>query len=437
MTVLPRHGRLAIDGMVWLLLTVILSFIFTRAVTVSAQTATANPPPEPSNKPMVQTKLSQSDIVPGQAVTLQITVLVPTWLTQPLALPSLDRPNLSVTLPEKSTVSTSQTINGATWSGVIREYQLVPLTPGTFQLPPTTLEVHYRNPDGNGDLIAQVPLNAEVLTASAPKGAETLKPYIAARQLTLEQRIEGDPQSLQPGDSFSRTVIATIEGSTVMFLPQMLGTTTPSGLAAYADTPSAEDGGTGNGNRGTRVEKVTYVAESPTRGTLPGITLRWYDLDDGSIQTSTLDAIDVRVKGAPITRPRSPEAWLITLALVGGLGWLAWRYLPPFITRIRKRLIKRQQADGTAQVRQLQSAIKQRNYSAALAAATSLHNDTDYIRSEIPSALLALGRAQYGNTPASASTAPLWQRLELATDAFAARRRSRKDRQALPPMNPS
>ncbi|WP_066963315.1 BatD family protein [Microbulbifer sp. Q7] len=435
MTALPRLRRLPFSGVVWLLLTVILSVIFTRAVAVSAQTADANPPSEPSNKPMVQTKLSQSDVVPGQAVTLQITVLVPTWLTQPLALPSLDRPNLSVTLPEKSTVSTSQTINGATWSGVIREYQLVPLTPGTFQLPPTTLEVHYRNPDGSGDLMAQVPLNAAVVTASAPKGAETLKPYIAARELTLEQKIEGDPQSLRPGDSFSRTVIATIEGSTVMFLPQMLNTNTPSGLAAYADTPRAEDGGNGNG--GTRVEKVTYVAESPARGELPAITLRWYDLDDGSIQISTLDAIDVRVKGAPIARPRSREAWLITLALLGGLGWLAWRYLPPFITRIRKRHTERQQADGTAYVRQLQAAIKQRNYAATLAAAMSLRGEGDYIRSEIPPALLALGRAQYGNTPASASTAPLWQRLELATDAFAAGRRAHKNPQALPPLNPS
>ncbi|MBB5210851.1 BatD family protein [Microbulbifer hydrolyticus] len=412
------------------------------AATVIAQTNPGQQPPaqsaaEPSAKPIVRTELSQTNIVPGQSVTLRITILVPTWLTKPVDLPAFDRPNLSVKLPERSTVSTSATINGSTWSGVVRDYQLVPLTPGTFVLPPTTLEVHYRNPDGANDIVHKAPLTAETLTVIPPKGAEKLQPYIAARELQLEQQVEGDPEQLRPGDSFSRTVIAKIQGSTVMFVPQLLDTGAPAGIAAYADTPKASDNGAGEReDGGVREEKITYVAESSTRGELPAIELQWYDLDDGSIQTSTVEAVKVRVKGAPLASRFSPTQLLLTAALLGVLGWVAWRCLPLLVARLHKRREARRRAGGADVLRQLKRAAKDRDYPTALAISIELETRPDYRGSDISKALLALGRAQYGDTAASVSADPLWQQLEQAVDAFATQNRVHRGRNALPPLNP-
>ncbi|WP_105103747.1 BatD family protein [Microbulbifer pacificus] len=398
--------------------------------------------PGKKSQPIVQTRLSQTEIVPGQAVTFQVTVLVPSWLTRPVEFPVLDRPNLSVSLPEKSTFSTSQTIAGSTWSGVVREYRLVPLTPGIFQLPPTRVEVHYRSPDGTNDITATIPLTAERLTVTAPKGAEHLNPYVAARDLTLEQKIDGDPENLRPGDSFSRTVTARIQGSTVMFVPQMLNTTAPSGIAAYADTPRAEDHTKDNGNGrgdggGTRVEKITYIAEAATRGELPAITLQWYNLDDGRIQTATLAGVHLRVKGTSVVSRISLLHWLIILALLGAAAWGAWRCLPRRIAQLRQRRSVRRQTTGQAALQRLQLAVRQRNYAAALTAVVALEKMPGYRESAISGALLDLGRAQYGNTAATESAGPLWQQLERALDDYKSTNRSDIRTGELPPLNPN
>ncbi|WP_043317109.1 BatD family protein [Microbulbifer sp. HZ11] len=407
----------------------------------SAQSAKTNATPANIDTPIVRSTLSQSNVVPGEAVTLQITVLVPTWLTKPVEFPTIDRPNLSVSAPDKSSVSTSETINGTTWSGVVREYLLVPLTPGVFRLPATSLDIRYRNPDGGPDITRQATLAQEpiTLTASAPEGAEALDPYIAADNLNLEQRIEGTPENLKPGDSFSRTVTASIQGSTVMFVPALLTTDAPSGLAAYADTPrtnAQSDGRVDGENGGSRVEKITYVAETPLKGTLPAITLSWYDLKDGDIKTTTLKPVKVHVKGVAAISGLSPAHWLGLLALGIALLWLAREYLWPTITQVRAQYHQRREAAGTLALRQLQSAIKHHNYSVALNASMTLKKQADYATSDIPQTLFALGQAHYGNTPASASAAPLWQKLELATDAYVAGRRRRALSSPLPPLNP-
>jgi len=423
------------------LLRLMLVFLLPAAAALAqddpGQQAPAQSVSEASDKPIVRTELSQTALVPGQSVTFRITVLVPTWLTRPVDFPVFDRPNLSVTLPDRSTVSTSETIDGKTWSGVVRDYQLVPLTPGTFALPTTTLEVHFRNPDGADDIMHKVPLTAESLTVSAPKGAEQLKPYIAARDLQLEQQIAGDPDQLRPGDSFSRTVTAKIQGSTVMFVPQLLNTSAPAGIAAYAATPTAtDDGAGGRDDSGVREEKVTYVAGSPARGTLPAVELRWYDLDDGSIQTSVVEAVNIRVRGAPLTSRLSPGQWLFTAALLGAVAWVLWQRLPPLIARLHKRRAAYQRARAADALRQLQLAAQRRDYSAALAAAVKLETRPGYRDSAIPNALLALGRARYGDTAATVSADPLWQQLERAVDTFAAKNQLHRDRNTLPPLNP-
>ncbi|MBY6211929.1 BatD family protein [Microbulbifer agarilyticus] len=414
--------------------------VLTTAVTIAAQTDTPSDltsNQQVDNKPIVQSALSQSDIAPGQAVTFRVTVLVPTWLSRPIEFPQFDSPNLSVTQPEKSTVSTSQTINGKTWSGVTREYQVVPLTPGTFQLPLSSLEVHYRSPQNDRDIVTNVPLPAQTLTVTAPKGAEDLRPYIAARDLTLTQKIDGEPDKLRPGDSFSRTVTATIQGSTVMFIPLLQNQTNVDGIAAYPDTPQAidhsdfRDSGTGK-----RTEKVTFVAEAPTRGELPAITLRWYDLDDGSIQTASVDALKIRVKGASVVRSFSLAQWLLVLALTGLALWLGKRWLPALAQHVRTRYLDYREASGQEVLARLRKAAKKRDYTSALVAAVELEHTQDYITSDIPAALLALGRARYGDTAATETDMHLWQRFELAIDAYAAQRSASTRKKDLPPLNP-
>ncbi|HEY8568688.1 hypothetical protein, partial [Microbulbifer sp.] len=225
-------------------------WMFTSALTVAA------------DAPRIESRLSAEKAVPGQSLSLVVTILVPTWMTKPADFPEFDQPNLSITLPGRSSLAVSQVIDGNTWSGVTREYLIVPLAPGTYRLAAGEIKVIYKNPDGGGDLQAALKLAPPAIVVSTPKGAEGLQPFIAARDLTLTQSIEGEPEKMRTGDAFSRTVTATLVGSTVRFIPQLLNTQSPNGLAAYADAHKAEDKTDSRNDEtiGIRTERVTYVA---------------------------------------------------------------------------------------------------------------------------------------------------------------------------------
>ncbi|MCK7597665.1 BatD family protein [Microbulbifer sp. CAU 1566] len=390
-----------------------------------------------ADKPIIKYKLSEEKAVPGQSISLFVTILVPTWMTQPPDFPEFDQPNLSVTLPGRSSQAISQVIDGNTWSGVAREYLIIPLAPGTYRLPAGQVKLAYKNPDDGDDLQATLKLAPPPIEVTTPEGAAGLNPFIAARELTLSQEIEGEPEALHAGDAFSRNVTATIEGSTVMFIPQLLDSRAPEGLAAYPDTHKAEDKTDPRTDEttGTRNERMTYVAESGVRGTLPAITLRWYDLDDGQIKTSSVDAIKVHARGPGAFSGTSLWEKLLILAGAALLFWLLWQWAVPRIHQFQSERTKRAEASGLAAWQRLYSACNAQDYSAVLQAAGEYRRRAPSAAQSLQPALFTLGAIQYGDTPASVSSAAAWQQLTQAIEAL--RPDAAHIRQApLPPLNP-
>ena len=390
-----------------------------------------------ADKPIIESKLSEVKAVPGQPISLFVTILVPTWMTQPADFPEFDQPNLSVTLPARSSVAVSRVIDGQTWSGVTREYMIVPLAPGTYQLPAGEIKVTYSNPDGGDELQSALKLAPPTITVATPKGAEGLVPFIAASELTLTQEIDGEPEKLRAGDAFSRNVTATIEGSTVMFIPQLLDTRGLDGLAAYADAHKAEDKTDPRTDEttGTRSERMTYVAESGVRGTLPEVTLRWYDLDDGQIKTSSVDAVKVHARGPGALAGTSLWEKLLILAAAALLLWLMWRWCMPKVHQFQTERAQRAEASGLAAWQRMYTACNAREYSAVLQAAGQYRRRAPSAAQSLQPALLTLGAMQYGDTPATASSAAAWQQLTQAIEAL--RPDVARNRQSpLPPLNP-
>lgn len=387
--------------------------------------------------PRIESKLSDEQAVPGQSISLFVTILVPTWMIQPADFPEFDQPNLSVTLPSRSSQAVSRVIDGTTWSGVSREYLIVPLAPGTYRLPAAQIKLAYKNPDGGGDLHATLELAPPPIAVGTPKGAEGLKPFIAARDLTLTQDIEGEPEKLRAGDAFSRTVTATIEGSTVMFIPQLLDSRSPEGLAAYPDTHKAEDktDSLTDETTGTRRERVTYVAESGARGTLPAVTLRWYDLDDGTIKTSSVDTIEVHARGpGPLAGTSLWEKFLM-LAATALVLWLLGQWAMPKFHAFKQRRELQAMRSGKIAWQKLQKACSERDYRSLLPALAEFKIYCPSAANTLQPALLVLGASQYGTGSTGNSTEAAWQQLAKAIESL----KPAPDfhvRQSLPPLNP-
>ena len=89
--------------------------------------------PAVAQEPVLRMEMDASEAVPGQAVSLRLTVLVPTFMPDPPVWPSYEAPDLLVRIA--STGPVSERIDGETWSGVSRRYLVAPMLPGAVDLP--------------------------------------------------------------------------------------------------------------------------------------------------------------------------------------------------------------------------------------------------------------------------------------------------------------
>lgn len=62
--------------------------------------------------PILATDFPETEAIPGQPLSLRVTVLVPTFMPSPPQWPSMEAPNLHVRVV--STGGTSQSVDGAT-----------------------------------------------------------------------------------------------------------------------------------------------------------------------------------------------------------------------------------------------------------------------------------------------------------------------------------
>jgi hypothetical protein len=254
-------------------------------------TVTATTRAEPVAAPKLITNLEKRVVVPGQIISLDVTVLVPTWMPAPPTFPAFELRDVSVRLAPGSSRPAMERIGADTWSGVTRSYQISPLVVGSFRIPPQTVTVTYADPETRAPIVAEMEMNEVVFEGVAPAGAEDLDPFIAASTLTLDEQIDGDPQNLESGSAFTRTVTARVTGASPIFLPPLIPLIEGEGLAAYPKEPVISESSNRGITTGERVESVTYVAEAGGRHDTSPIRLRWWNLRTQAIEVAELPAL--------------------------------------------------------------------------------------------------------------------------------------------------
>lgn len=401
---------------------------------------------EPPAGPVLEVTFDEREAIPGQTLNLRMTVLVPTFLPRPPAWPNIEAPNLLVRLPEGATSPTSRRIGGETWSGVSRNYRISPMVPGKFVIPPQEIAVTFADPQTSRPIEATLETEPLAFAGVIPEAAAELDPFIAAVALDLTQTIDGDPAAMTPGDAVTRTVTATIRGTSPMFLPALLPETAVDGVAAYPDAPALDETSQRGTLNGTRTEKVTLVAEGGGSGTAPPVALRWYNLDSGTVETAAVEGFDISVDGPP-ARASAPRNWpVIAATALAGLAalvlglWLMRRIAPPLNRWLRARRAD-WQASETRAYAHLRRVVARRDHAAlgpaldAWAAAVDGPDPRRY--AGIVRALSGIGAGRYGRTEAGADVSA-WHALgaALAQARRMVRARTRASGAGLPPLNP-
>ena len=147
--------------------------------------------------PVVKINVYPETVNVGEALTLEVTVLVPTWFTAPPVFPGFELTNTITTLPPDSSYPVSERIRGDTWSGIRRHYQVYPLLAAEYEISGQALRVRWADP-GQPPREARIPVPVIRYSSVVPAGAEDLSPYLAGSSFTLTRTIS-DSTNLQPG----------------------------------------------------------------------------------------------------------------------------------------------------------------------------------------------------------------------------------------------
>ena len=394
--------------------------------------------------PLVEVTFDETEVFPGQPLSLRLTVLVPTYLPKPVVFPSFEAPNLMVRLPEGATGPASRRIGSETWSGVTRRYHLSPMIAGSFTIPPQEIRIAWADPDTGAareDVALTLPI---AFSGVVPEGAEGLDPFLAAEALTMSQEVTGLEGTLKPGDSVIRTVTAEIVGTSPMFLPPLLPAHQIQGLAAYPSEPIVAEQDQRSRLSGTRSESVTLIAESGGAGSAPPVSFRWYNLKTGKVETASIDGFDLRVD-APVAADGPPldrRLWVlvgVSGSIAAGLLFLGLHFLRPRLRsylahRAAARLASEEWAFNEVRRRiaagDFDGVSKGLDLWAARCPGQDPRSDSD-----LNLAVTALGAARYGKQPTAEGDA--WSRLDAALPTV--RRLAISQSKAgslLPPLNP-
>ena len=320
--------------------------------------------------PQVTVTLDESQVMVGQPLVLRIKVLVPTYLPKPPVFPSFEVPGLMVRLPERASGPVSEHIEGATWAGVQRAYRLYPLQAGPVTLPGQAIQVTYADPEDNSPVEVTVPLEPIRFTATLPAAAADLDPPILAEDFTLEQTLEA-PETLKVGDAVTRTISARIAGTTAVLIPSLTPEITGETVRAYGDEPKVAEQSDRAELSGTRAERTTYVAQQEGSFALPALTLDWFNVKTGKVETATLPGSDFVIAPTALLPQNDPLALLNVLlpwiAAALGLALILWRIRPGMAAGLT-RLQIRWQASEVYAFRALRLHLRQNDLQASLSA---------------------------------------------------------------------
>lgn len=302
-----------------------------------------------AQQPIVRAEVVPESVNVGEAAKLTITVLVPTWFTQPPVYPTFELANAMTRLPDDSSYSMRERVGNESWSAIVRTYEIYPLLGATYRMAGQTMTVTFANPGGAPTRV-EIAVPEVTLRGIVPGGAESLDPYIAGRKLALALDVEGQLDELETGDAIVLTYRAELDGLPAIFLPPLAPALEFDGVSTYRDLPEVQDG-----SIASRTEKVTLVFDAGGDFSIPGFELGFWNTTTRSIETAVADGLRISVQGQPAVSTAEEGATEIAWRAIGAAAAAAivlllffWRALPALLQRLREAAERRRQSEAFA-----------------------------------------------------------------------------------------
>ena len=267
-------------------------------------------------------------------------------------------------------------INGRLWRVTQLRYAIYPQQRGTLEIPSLSLTAREVLP-GRSLLGARL---GKRFRLSEDAIAVNVKPvpvgfpgdvWLPAGSLELAQSWSTPPESMEIGDSTTRTLTLAAEGLLSSQLPSITSMSDSSkitGIRVYPDQESSDQIERTEGFLGQRTRSEALVASGSGSWTLPEVRVPWWNTETDSLQFAILPSTTISVGSPVVQSPIQPAAtaaetqttttpvWLNTLA---GLGWLLALLFAFMLWRSRDRTASDVAIDNTEEtLRPLLTAIK-------------------------------------------------------------------------------
>ncbi len=251
-----------------------------------------------SQLPLVRTHIEgSSEVWVGQAVPLNIEVIVPSWFSGAPRFPELEVPN-AVTLSPEAAVNFVVQSAGKTFSAQSRRYLIFPQGKGKYTVPSAKVVVTYAMPDGKSSAPTYLASPSLIFEARMPAGAEGAKYFLTTKNFHISQSLDRKLEDLKVGDSIIRTIYMTAEDTLGMTLP-VLSFEAPEGIRLYAGVPKISEKTERGIIEAIRIETATYLLEKEGRYKLPEIVILWWDPQKKKMNKARLSDIEFKVERNP------------------------------------------------------------------------------------------------------------------------------------------
>ncbi len=302
-----------------------------------------------AQEPKVTVSITEQQPLVGQVTTVKVKVLVPTWFSKPLYFDEAEAINIINIKGNKSTYPTSERVDGATWTGVIKEYPIIAMAQGKYELQLPTLNIHFVD-DNNNPVKRAITVPKVEFNASLPTKAASLSPVIIAENITLTEQLK-TPEQLVTGQSIHRVITAEITTSSALFIPPLLATQNTELAQAYPASVTTTDKLDQRSSEllGTRIEQQDILIKQDGQLELAAIELQYYQPSTDTIKTATIDGQVIAIKPPAMTSKRL-LLWLITAAIAVLVLY--------FLIKVFQRLRQRYQQTETAYFSALKHSAK-------------------------------------------------------------------------------
>jgi hypothetical protein len=241
-------------------------------------------------------------------------------------------------------------INGRLWRVTQLRYAIYPQQRGMLEVPSLSLTAREVLP-GRSLLGARLgkrfKLSKDAIQVNVKPVPENFPGdvWLPAVSLELRQSWSKPPDSMEVGDSTTRTLTLAAEGLLSSQLPSITSMSDHSksaGIRVYPDQESSDQIERTDGFLGQRTRSEALVASGGGSWTLPEVSVPWWNTETDKLQFATLPSTTISV-GTPVietpgaldmtqvaAKPSSPPYWLTALAASGWLlatvlSWIVWR----------------------------------------------------------------------------------------------------------------